>query len=544
MRQFTVRRWLLRLASSVAVILAFLISLNQALRAQTGTLIVSNYGSSSLSLFPIVNGIPGTPTTVPSGAGFALGEGLSCVGSQLFVADNGPSIYTYNLSTQTSALFTTVSTSPPPSFTALSLSSDGLILYGAGDNGHVYGFYTSNGAQIPNSPFSNPAAKWHDLVADPDPVKHGMVYATDFQTPSQGVVKFDFNTGIATPFITPPPGVEFTGLAFDTLGNLWISDFGTDGSNNTTRPGVYEYNLSGAVPTLVTSITGTQFINPLGLSKGPPGDPNMYVANFSYNPGKPNPNGQVLKITVNTTNPAADTVSVLVPNSGLETKYVGFQQNCIPPPNGLLKICKVAGPGIAVGTPFTFTAGSSAVTVPAGPAPGGTCVIGPSLPVCTSAAVTETIPSGDAVSNITVAPPGQSVSTNLAKGIANVTIGSGVTEVTYTDYTTMGYLEICKQGDVNTKGNFTFTVNPGNLGPFSVPLGACTPAIQVTAGSVVITETPIPPAPGTVMFGCATIPATQQGACNTAAQTSTVTVAPGDLSTETVAIITNRPGHP
>jgi hypothetical protein len=57
--------------------------------------------------------------------------------------------------------------------------------------------------------------------------------------------------------------------------------------------------------------------------------------------------------------------------------------------SGLLKVCKVAGPGVTVGTPFTFTAsdstGSSILPqippVPAGPAPGGTCVLGPSLPV-------------------------------------------------------------------------------------------------------------------------------------------------------------------
>src|SRR5207244_2428965 len=60
---------------------------------------------------------------------------------------------------------------------------------------------------------------------------------------------------------------------------------------------------------------------------------------------------------------------------------------------GILKVCKVAGPGIAVGTPFTFTAGSSTFTVPAGPPPGGTCVVGPRFPVGSNVAVVETIPA-------------------------------------------------------------------------------------------------------------------------------------------------------
>lgn len=42
------------------------------------------------------------------------------------------------------------------------------------------------------------------------------------------------------------------------------------------------------------------------------------------------------------------------------------------------------------------------------------------------------------------------------------------------------------------------------------------------------------------MAGCSTIPPAQQGACNTSAQTSTVTVDPGDISTETIAYIDNK----
>jgi hypothetical protein len=205
---------------------------------------------------------------------------------------------------------------------------------------------------------------------------------------------------------------------------------------------------------------------------------------------------------------------------------------CTP---GLLKICKIAGPGITVGTPFDFNAGSSSITVPAGPAPGGTCVVGPSLPVGSAITVSEFVPSGVTVTNINVAPPSQQVGLpNLGGGSVNITMGTGVTEVTFTNNLT-GYIEICKKGDV--KGNFSFTISPGSIGPVVVPAGACSPAIQVIAGPVIVKEVP---KPGSAMSGCSTWPASQQLGCNTSAGTSTVNVSPGNISTMTIAFIENK----
>ena len=89
------------------------------------------------------------------------------------------------------------------------------------------------------------------------------------------------------------------------------------------------------------------------------------------------------------------------------------------------------------------------------------------------------------------------------------------------------------------KGPFSFMVDPGNLGPFSVPAGACSPAIQVAAGSVTIHEL----TPGVDVVACTTMPAAAQQACDKppGSETSVVTVAPGDVSTMTIAFITNRP---
>jgi hypothetical protein len=208
---------------------------------------------------------------------------------------------------------------------------------------------------------------------------------------------------------------------------------------------------------------------------------------------------------------------------------------------GILKVCKVAGTGITVGTPFNFTVSTSAshgvLTVPAGPAPGGTCMVGPGYPIGTQVGVTESVPTGDTVSSITVAPPSQLVNTNLPGGSVTVAIGSGVTEATFTDNRT-GFLEICKNGDVT--GNFSFTVDPGGLGPFVVPAGACSPAIPVAAGLVTIHE--MQTSSSANIIACNTIPAGQQGPCNVppGSQSSVVTVAPGDISTMTIAFITNR----
>ena len=152
-----------------------------------------------------------------------------------------------------------------------------------------------------------------------------------------------------------------------------------------------------------------------------------------------------------------------------------------------LKVCKVAGPGIVAGTPFTFTVGSSAISVPAGAAPAGTCVDGPSVIEGTNVTVTETIPAGDTVSSVTLAPPGQLVSTNLATGTAIVTIGSGLTEVTYTNTRDVpqtgvtGCLKDTKAGvRCNPDGTYTLTLSGAGFTGNEITLTSETPGVSVT----------------------------------------------------------------
>jgi len=217
---------------------------------------------------------------------------------------------------------------------------------------------------------------------------------------------------------------------------------------------------------------------------------------------------------------------------------------------GTLKICKVAGYGVAVGTLFTFNAttgsGSSTVTVPAGPAPGGYCKV-----VGTVAAgaytTTEVIPAGDGVTSISGVPAG---TPNLGAGTFSGTIAAGlVTEVTYTDQrvrgVTTGYLEICKQTlspFVVTSSDYVYFGFNGNVTPpgdaGAVPADACSPAIQVPAGPLTVSEL-APSKNGNEYFlqTCSTIPAVSLVACNPGGGGTgyaTVTINPGNVSTETI----------
>ena len=200
---------------------------------------------------------------------------------------------------------------------------------------------------------------------------------------------------------------------------------------------------------------------------------------------------------------------------------------------GRLKVCKVAGPGVPVGTSFTFTIGNTfQLTVPAGPGPGGFCMVGPAFQVGSMVTVTETQSNGNQVTSITVAPFRFMVTSG---NTATVQIGHGVTELTFTNKRT-GFIEICKRGGV-PGSSYTFYLNNGSLGSFTVPAGSCSPAIEVPAGTVTIDEVL---SQGVHLVSCSTLPVAMQLGCNPAAGISTVNVAPGDVSTQTIAFMTNQ----
>jgi carboxypeptidase N regulatory subunit len=132
---------------------------------------------------------------------------------------------------------------------------------------------------------------------------------------------------------------------------------------------------------------------------------------------------------------ATHTVQVTVPAGDVSTEtVVTFANRAEVAP---LKICKVAGAGVAVGTDFTFLAGARTVTVPAGPAPGGYCTVAGTFPVATDVSIAEVVPRGMQVSAIAVAPASRQVGpVNLAGATVVVRIGSGVSEATFTNQMT------------------------------------------------------------------------------------------------------------
>ena len=106
------------------------------------------------------------------------------------------------------------------------------------------------------------------------------------------------------------------------------------------------------------------------------------------------------------------------------------------PVTGSVKVCQIAGPGVAVGTMFTFrnSANTQSVQVPAGPEPGGFCApFGAAFAGGTSLVVTQAAVPGTHVTAIAVAPAARQIGApNLTARTVTVRIGAGITDVTYT----------------------------------------------------------------------------------------------------------------
>src|SRR5919106_1643690 len=99
---------------------------------------------------------------------------------------------------------------------------------------------------------------------------------------------------------------------------------------------------------------------------------------------------------------------------------------------GQLKVCKVAGAGVTPGTIFTINVNGTSYNVPAGNND-GLCVLAGQFPINTNVTVQEVIPAGYIVARIEVLPNNRTVSKDLVLGKAVVKIGTGVTEVIFTN---------------------------------------------------------------------------------------------------------------
>jgi uncharacterized repeat protein (TIGR01451 family) len=225
---------------------------------------------------------------------------------------------------------------------------------------------------------------------------------------------------------------------------------------------------------------------------------------------------------------------------------INFQQvpitTPVTPPTGgaLLKVCKVAGEGVDVGTPFDFTAfagGAGArvrVTVPAGPGPGGYCQVVGQYAVGTPVVLAETVRPGHEVSAIAVEGAAATLApvVDLPGGNVTLRLGPGVSEATFTDVG-HGYVEICKAGDVT--GMFRFAIGDRR---FEVPAGACTPAIELRAGMHRLVEID---SPGTTMLECRIWPVDRESSCHPRDRAMTFEVKAGGIAMQTIVTVVNGP---
>jgi hypothetical protein len=216
----------------------------------------------------------------------------------------------------------------------------------------------------------------------------------------------------------------------------------------------------------------------------------------------------------------------------------------------------VAGAGVPAGTVFTLNVNGVPFNVPAGK-DGGLCVLAGQFPLNTVVTVQEVnIPAGFFVSRIAVKPDGRIVSKNVSQATVLVKIGTGVTEVIFTNRgegiptatpkatrtpgsptatprPPSGRLQICKTDIPDVSVNFTFTFAGKTR---TIPDGTCTSLITVLAGSLTITEQP---KAGYLLTDVYTIPDGRLISENLAAGQATVTIVQGNASTQTIVIFTN-----
>ena len=118
-------------------------------------------------------------------------------------------------------------------------------------------------------------------------------------------------------------------------------------------------------------------------------------------------------------------------------------------------------------------------------------------------------------------------------------IPSAVVLVCFSAYAQAGLIEICKDaspaGSLN--GLSTFAI-AGQIGTVAVPVGACSPAIQLPDGFATITELS---QPGTILLGVSTFPSDRLISFDARTESATVLIVAGDISTQTVVTFTNAP---
>jgi hypothetical protein len=246
------------------------------------------------------------------------------------------------------------------------------------------------------------------------------------------------------------------------------------------------------------------------------------------------------------------------------------------PELGQLKVCKVAGSGVAEGMLFTFRVNGNNYNVPAGPPDRGYCVLAGQYPVDSQVTIEEVIPSGYYVSRIEVKPD-RTVSKDTSQGVVTVRIVSGVIEAIFTNKVAgpptptrtptsvntstprptrtptstpscapnctptstpipEGRMQICKEAeDPGVTGYFTFKFETTRSR--QVPVGACAGLISVNAGTLTITEVA---QVGYTVADIYTIPADRLISKDLSGGSAMIKIVEGTAATQTIVIFRNR----
>jgi hypothetical protein len=279
------------------------------------------------------------------------------------------------------------------------------------------------------------------------------------------------------------------------------------------------------------------------------------------------------------TNLATDTPTntpTNTPTGTLTDTPTNTPTNTPMPDFGQLKLCNVVGSGIPWGQVFTIEVGNIDYNVPA-----GYCVLAGQFPLDTQVTVQEKVPTGYDVAKIEVKPASRMVNKDMSIGMVVVKIGTGATEVIFTNRIAgtptatstprptntpasvtstprptrtptatpscapnctptptpipAGRMQICKEADgAGVSGYFTFRFNSKSK---TVPVGTCSLISSVNAGTLTITEDA---RAGYVVSDIYTIPAGRLISKDLNARTVTVTILPGGTATQTIIVFVNR----
>jgi hypothetical protein len=216
--------------------------------------------------------------------------------------------------------------------------------------------------------------------------------------------------------------------------------------------------------------------------------------------------------------------------------------NAADPQTGTLELCKLAsGKGVAGSFAFTVKDRPGTIEVPV-----GGCSFPVTLPVG-PATVTEVARPGFTVGAIDAVPSDRLAEPDLAGRTAKVAIVAGGVEnqtiLTFTNKATpKGYLEVCKAKPARDSltGRFNFTVSQvgSPTRTVTVPVGGCSMAMQLFAGTATVTEVA---RTGAQLVGVAAIPSGRlAGAPDLDNRTANVRIEAGELADQTIVTFTNK----